>query len=139
MAYKIKHNETRGYPTHYRGPLVICSTKGRMDELGRKIWDKYAKGLPAPVYGCALCIVWVRRCIPTSSFVINGGKEPLTDQEFWFGNYQKIDRVTQKPRYAWMTEECYRLPEPIPVKGKQGFFFLPLDVSAQIRNALNLL
>jgi hypothetical protein len=112
MAAGRKKYETRGRLTHYRGDLVICSAKHKTSGLGDK--------LP---YGFALCIVEVYDCVPTENFKLTTvlADTPyrlITMDEWVLGNYMG-------GRFVWLTRNCRKLKEPVPVVGRQGFWNLP--------------
>ena len=67
MASGVKQNETRSWRTSYRGDLIICSAKRKPspEELG--VLEIYEPTVALP-YGCALCIVELYDCVPTSLF-----------------------------------------------------------------------
>jgi hypothetical protein len=50
----------------------------------------------------------------------------LSERERAFGSYEI-------GRFAWITEDCFRLPKPIPFRAKQGMNDLSDDVVNQIR------
>ena len=65
-----KENETRSWPTQYRGDVVICAAKRKMtkddlDTLYILVDPPDVKNYVIP-YGCALCVVELWKCIPTT-------------------------------------------------------------------------
>lgn len=139
MAIGIKQNETRGRLTHYRGDLVICSALRKADiystDAMLEVWkcrDKvpgYHSNLGDLVinlpYGKALCMVEVYDCVPTERFQTTPDRIEITRPEFLLGNYDF-------GRFAWRTRNLRALKDPVPVKGRQGFWNLPEDVVANI-------
>jgi hypothetical protein len=111
MACGIKQNETRDWSTAYRGDLVICAAKRKpsREECGGEA--EYEASQNAP-YGCALCIVELWDCVPTERLI---GKLGYSEESL--GNYTP-------GRFAWRTHNLRRLVEPVPVTGRQGFFYL---------------
>jgi hypothetical protein len=114
MARNLKKNETRGWPTSYRGPLAIHAAKKKFDpeDYGEE-WVEEIRGLGLMeniVYGCVLCIVDLKYCRPTER-----EKPFLTHIEEILGNYEGS-------RHVWMTDNLRVLPEPVPLKGCQGLF-----------------
>lgn len=126
MAMGLKKLETRAWPTGYRGPLVICSAKRKMDNVGLAIWGKhiqpYVAGQYVPDYGHALCMVELFECLPVDSIAV---KEP----ERLLGDYSP-------GRWAWLTRNVQRLRQPVPVTGHQGLFSLTPEEQAAIKKAL---
>lgn len=123
MALGFKINETRGWPTHYRGDVVICAAQRPMTRSDKEILAAtmtLPEGYAMP-HGCAVAIVEIYECVRTEDI-----RDKLTNQEIWLGNYTD-------GRYAWRTRNLRRLAMPVPVKGKQGFFFVPAEVEQEIR------
>lgn len=123
MAHGIKKNETRGRYTHVRGELAICSAlKGVI--LTTELRDICSSlNLLSPPRGYVVGVVSLDEVVPTE--VIR--REDIGDEEWYCGDYSAN-------RWAWKTVRPRLLTEPVPVKGHQGFFFLPPDVEAKVRN-----
>lgn len=119
MASGIKQNETRSWPTSYRGDLVICSAK-RKPKLSEVGPEDYQGAISLP-YGFALCIVEVVDCVSTDMLVLRN----LGSAEYELGNYGR-------GRYAWITRNCRKLKVPVPIKGQQGFWNLSPELTVQI-------
>jgi hypothetical protein len=142
--------ETRSWRTAYRGPLLIHAAKGfpadaravcgkepfrarLLDVLGAEdgpdiTAEKIACALPMGeiVTVCTLvdCIemddsranpLFVESCFDISE------DGPLSAEERAFGLYEV-------GRFAWILEDVYRLPEPIPCKGALSLWTPPLSV-----------
>jgi hypothetical protein len=141
MAIDFKKNETRGWPTKYRGDIAICSSKrvARYGEFGEEIEQLIfrcstslrAQPYPMMAYektphllplGFVLCIVEIFDCVPSEKVK----PRPL---EMLLGNYTP-------GRFAWLTRNCRRLSKPVPVIGRQGFFNLTSDVERQVTEQL---
>lgn len=116
-----KANETRSWPTHHRGPLVIHAAKYRGPQVGdiyehetvEAIMDLMGyktDGSDLP-YGALLGLVDVVDCVRTHTL------DKLTIREEALGDYTP-------GRFAWITDphKAIRFDEPIPYKGRQGFF-----------------
>jgi hypothetical protein len=141
VALGLKRNETRAYPTRHCGPLGIVATLrknselkvsfnnfcGRFSEFREAMRNAgYVKNDPdyptiefnTLPFGKLVCIVDVVGCVPTAKI---RSKIPLMEQ--YLGDYGGN-------RYAWMlNSNVRRLVDPIPVCGKQGFFFLNISDS----------
>lgn len=111
MALGKKKNETRGWDTNYRGDLVICSAKRKMDDVGLDVCCNAGIDLTQIRYGYALCIVELYDVLPTA-------KTPRDYDEEALGDYSA-------GRFAWLTRNLRRI-EPFPVIGRQGFFEVDL-------------
>ena len=137
MALGAKENETRGWRTGHRGPLLICAAKRLVkselqeyleDELFQKALAPLAPGRPVTIddlnFGKAVALTWMSDCVGTKSLIDHswGVSAKISPQEYRFGNYAP-------GRFAWRTTAVRRL-KPFPVKGKQGLFrvTLPSDV-----------
>ena len=123
----LKQNETRGWPTRYRGDLVICAAKRKMDPgtansaLTLGIFNQGHQ----PQYGLALCVVEVYDCLSTDAANLR-----LDDMERSLGDYRRR-------RFAWLTRNLRQLKTPIPVIGHQQLFKLPPEQEAAIRKQLS--
>jgi activating signal cointegrator 1 len=131
MALGCKRNETRSWPTKYRGDLIICSAQHRIAEIGldtaeamldsdmvNKETDRsVADSLNRLPYGAALCVVDLYDCRRSDEFAEFFSPARLDKRERLWGNYDF-------GRWVWMTRNCRRLAKPVPVKGKQGLFEL---------------
>lgn len=104
MRLKLKKNETRSWPTNYRGWLAIHAAKNRSEPVPRSFGV-----IP---YGAVVCIVKLVGCEPTERI-----GSLVSDQEAEWGDYSN-------GRYAWTTDPCrmIELPQPIPLRGRQGLF-----------------
>ena len=126
IATENKHYETRGWKTNYRGPIAIHAAMREIIQTMRAlpvetqkfvfecIYDYYhirdgaIKKMPT---GAIVATAEVVDCIKiTPEFVAT-----LSQKEQIFGDYTL-------GRYAWKLENVKLLPEPIPVKGKQGLW-----------------
>lgn len=107
MALGLKKNETRGWDTKYRGDLVICSAKRKMDEVGLEVCKFADISHDAIRYGYALCIVELYDVLPTALTPRDYDEEAL-------GDYSA-------GRFAWLTRNLRPL-DAFPVRGRQGFF-----------------
>lgn len=96
--------ETRMYATKIRGPILCCASKS--PKVG---------ALPR---GVALACVHIHDC------------RPMTPED-----EPKARCRWEEGRWAWLLDESrrVRLDEPIPVKGKQGFFFVDLPHDLWLR------
>lgn len=131
MRLGKKANETRSWPTSYRGDLVICAAKKKMtkddfDTLHIIVEPPNPKSF-VPPYGCALCVVELFDCLatdPCSKFV-----KDLSFTEFQLGNYDY-------GRFAWRTRNLRPLKEPVPIVGRQGLWTLTPDEEKAVRAQL---
>lgn len=127
MARGVKRNETRSWPTSHRGDLLICSAKRkpRPHELSGIADICYEDALAMP-YGCALCVVELFDCVPTSRVLYFG---TLPEAEAELGDYSA-------GRFAWLTRNLRQLKRPVPMRGHQGFWELAASDDSLIRSLL---
>jgi hypothetical protein len=139
MAHGKKRIETRSWKTAYTGPLAICAAaKGMPDKdlrawLGNKVANKAMEGVQLyPGYIVGVCDLMA--CMPTVSILCQPGV---------FDDYPKLQNETElalgdytQGRYAWVTENMFRLPRPIPYKGRQGLFAIEEKTQLEIREQL---
>ncbi len=125
VAAGVKGNETRSWPTSYRGRIAIHAAKLDI----RVAWRRYVNdtvtevicrrlGLPGifdavetfPT-GCILATAELMDCIRiTPEYVAK-----LDYDELQLGDYTP-------GRFAWKLEDVKAFPEPIPVRGRQGLW-----------------
>lgn len=119
----VKPDETRGWSTHYRGPLAIHAAKYVMTSPSKRQyetalawfglrWDQ----LP---FGCIVGVVELVDCRPAPDVA----RERTEWQRFW-GDYREIGDDGKK-RYALTFKNPVKLKVPLPYKGKQGFLEVP--------------
>jgi hypothetical protein len=108
-----KANETRHWPTDYRGPLLVHAAKkicvDVAAELAAILEDEFgghwARDLPR---GAIVGAVELVSCRPTEQCHVDA-------EEWACGNYGP-------GRFAWGVQNAYVFCEPIPYRGAQGFF-----------------
>jgi hypothetical protein len=106
IAEGLKRYETRTRPTYVRGDILICA--GKRPPCGPLNVIDSATLKP----GHALAIVELYGCQPVEE--ISPGP-----QERLLGNFSA-------GRFAWCLRNVRRLETPVPVKGSQGFFYVPV-------------
>ena len=126
MAAGMKKNETRSWPTAYRGELAICAAKRNLDHDGLAVARNEGVPLTGMAFGAVLCVVEVYACLPTNSAHIG---QPITEQEMALGDYSP-------GRFFWMTRNCRTLTTPLPIVGRQGMWILTPETVAQIKALL---
>lgn len=159
MAIGAKRIETRSWSTGYRGWLAIHAAKRwTKNEIFFSQFGPCAAALGAnwePALGGIVAVVKlidctrIERCLCSSrktdgdalDWNIDLNPTPCTScqdigchprgldlayPESEFGNYDE-------GRFAWFTDNLFRLPEPIPFKGKQGLIEVPEEILNQIR------
>jgi hypothetical protein len=137
IALGLKRFETRDWPTRYRGPLAIHAAKRPWTE--QDDWSAGARhrlrrhallfgGMPM-AFGAVVCVVDLLDCVRTSEV---RGRIP-EDAEFW-GDFS--DGEFGRGRYAFRIGHVRVLPQPLPVRGMQGFF--DVELAGYARPAANL-
>jgi activating signal cointegrator 1 len=127
MASGVKQIETRSWPTSHRGDLVICASKRKpsREEVGDD--ETYEAALAMP-YGCAVCVVEVYDCWQTER--ITNLRQPISQAERDLGDYTP-------GRFGWLTRNCRKLRNPVPILGRQGLWMLPPESVALINTNLS--
>jgi hypothetical protein len=115
LASGEKEYETRGYSIQYRGLLVIHAA-ARPPREGEFIYPyrngpDFSKKFPL---SALLGIVEVIESLPVKGLVISNKERSL-------GDYSP-------GRFAWRMRVVKKFEEPIPYKGAQGLWNLPLSV-----------
>ena len=123
MRLGLKKCETRSWPTEYRGDLIICSAKRRLDETGLSVALGQQIPLTGMKFGFALCIVEICGCVSTER--VQGFLPPLDKTELALGDYSP-------KRFVWLTQNLRPLANPVPIVGHQGFWNLPTETVAAI-------
>jgi hypothetical protein len=116
MRYCVKQNETRSWPTSYRGDLLICASKKKLTKDDLETAEILLYELPGNYVwplGCAICVVELMDCIRSDCFGPAG--LPLPSREAALGNYSI-------GRWVWRTKNLRILKEPIPIIGRQGLW-----------------
>ena len=138
MSINAKKNETRSWYTKYRGTLAIHSAKKwdkgllelcyqepfftvlsyeRPNQGGCFSFDQMLEVIMP--FGKIIAVVDVIACEKITS-----SNRP-TGNELAFGDYTK-------GRFMWITDNLRKLKEPIPFKGKQGFFEIPDSLVSEV-------
>lgn len=125
MDIGAKLNETRSWPTKYRGWIGIHAAKGYPKECRLlRFQDPFAQQIDQAGYagrdlptGCLIGVCRVVDCVRTETI-----REHLTDLERAFGDYSD-------GRWAWLTANFHRLREPIPMKGALSIWKLPRTIT----------
>jgi hypothetical protein len=126
--------DTRGWPTSYRGPLLIHAAKrgdGTIDAEWRKAREaREAAGLfdlPAdPPLGAVVAVAELVDCRPMGG--INRAS-PAHDLDRVFGSWSD-------GRWAWCLTNVRRLPEPIPWSGAKGVWNVPPSLERLVKASL---
>jgi hypothetical protein len=129
MSLGMKRNETRSWPTNYRGDIAICAAKRPIDAFSWKLVELLGVDVATwqPPYGCVLCVVELVECVETVQLIGQPRENSFREmQEELWGNYSP-------GRWFWITRNLRRLARPVPVVGRQGLFNLPPAVEAQVR------
>lgn len=123
MAMGLKTVETRRFRLSHRGDLAICAGRARVICLERILAKPEFAALSGVKleWGKVLCVVELYDCLPTTRY--NPGAERP------FGNYVF-------GRQAWLTRNLRTLPEPVPVRGSCGIFFLSAETQARVEAQL---
>jgi hypothetical protein len=120
---KRKVHETRHWRCSHRGWLLVHAAKRfetvDLDDrlrliLDHEFGDKWARELPT---GALIGMVNVIDCLPTQTLT---GDAAASDDDRECGDFGP-------GRFAWKRDEFRRFNQPIPYRGRQGFFNVPAD------------
>jgi hypothetical protein len=129
MALGYKANETRSWPTSYRGPLAIHAAKNTsaledaddiLQDAGLLKDDQTTEGATKWPLGEIVAVVDLVDCKRTEDVL--GG---LSQCERAMGNYSPC-------RFAWVTTNLRRIKPGIPFRGMQGLKPLPEEAHGLI-------
>ncbi len=133
---RIKPDETRGWPTAYRGSIAIHAAKAaavrgldydpQLDEILQLLTRRSTPDLPC---GCLLGHGTLVACEPTVK--VRPLRSPA--QTLW-GDYSERGGDGKK-RFAWTISDLVLLPAPVPWRGQQGLFDVPDSIFAVARDA----
>lgn len=128
VQFGAKRYETRSWATPYRGLLAIHAAKKWTGELSRtcgrspfsdvlRSYGMYTDGTGLPL-GSILSVHRLIDCRPAEEVY-----PEISEQERDFGNYAD-------GRFAWQLERVQVLDKPIPYRGLQQLFEVPLVLRA---------
>jgi hypothetical protein len=118
IALGMKRIETRGWSTNYRGRLAIHAAKTWRTEqrefLAHAVEFGYAALAREPLPFGAI----VATCMLTDVRGSLALRQEVFATELFFGDFGPY-------RFGWILDDIVQLAEPIPFKGRQGFFDVP--------------
>lgn len=138
-AAGIKIHETRSWPTKHRGLLAVHAAK-RRDLSGIVLWKELWTGRNSerlrgygPYFmrsfgslpkGAIVGIVEIADCSRTEDCGVG-----ISRPDYLLGNFEP-------GRYAWRAQKAHLFQQPIPCKGRQGFFNVEIPDAqlSEIRN-----
>lgn len=119
IALGVKHIETRGWSTNYRGPILIHAAKRKLDRHAQAFadYEHTMNRLPARVpLGAIVAMATLVRVQPTEQLDLI-----ISAIERSYGDYSP-------GRFGWVLENIRPFKEPIGYTGRQGLFDVPLEV-----------
>lgn len=144
VALGSKRIETRGWRTDYRGPLAIHAAQrlvqselmsikstwnwcGALKPLGLEMGgDKHLWELLP--FGALVATCELVDCRPTDSFTqaeLHTRRMPEGETLDIYGWTEAMLGNFALGRFGWVLDNIRALPEPIPIKGRPGFFSVP--------------
>jgi hypothetical protein len=131
LAGGFKLIETRHWPFPYSlpRPLAIHAAKHRApkrdawfeEEVAEKIGLDYWT-MPRGAIVAVATLVDCAKVMPNGTLKTARGRViELSDREEYFGNYEP-------GRFGWVFENVRKLEAPVPFKGRQGLFPVPVSV-----------
>lgn len=141
-AVGVKAHETRHWRTDYRGPVIIQATIKWNTDLAqmcvedpfRSVIERYLSLDPGTLtrsniyhglktqlpFGALVGYATVVDCLSTDD-------DCFTDWDFLYSNDHCFGDF-DPGRFAWRLRDPVRFETPIPYKGGQGWFNVPLDI-----------
>lgn len=144
IAVGSKQFETRSWkPPHcYSGVETIAIHAAKQWKLDEREWTDELRRFgidvgfeSTPPLGALVAVAKLGRFIRTENCPEGFGLEfdpAKTEDELLLGNYEP-------GRWAWELLDVKPLTEPIPLKGRQGFWILDPDTERLVRNQLEVL
>ena len=127
VASGAKKFETRSWPSHYRGPLLIHAAK-RISPEARVLssTEPFRTALKQTPYwslqrGVVIAVVSMTGCLEIRENLFSCGLNEVLERGTWellFGDYSA-------GRFAWQFSEVMAFPEPFFAKGCLGLFDVP--------------
>lgn len=126
-----KIHETRHWPTHHRGPLVVHAAKKLVSDCGElldeicleRFGPYWRKELPR---GALIGIVHLVSCQRVEELPPTPCPVPKADKDDWIcGDFSDH-------RFAWKRGHFRVFDNPIPYVGRQGFFDVPDEIIPRI-------
>lgn len=118
IARGLKQYETRSWPCEKLGEVAIHAAKRKFRDadMTREARTQMLMDEVDPfdlAYGAVICVCNIAACVETEE-----GAGLISRREFLYGDWSE-------GRFAWRLENVKRLPKPIPLAGRQGFFYWP--------------
>lgn len=137
IALDAKRVETRGWATKYRGPLVIhaAARKVAAEMLACNCDWKWCAALDHGMsketlgdilpFGALVAVVDLVDCRRTDDFTLGEVDEFRQRPGRYSGWTERQMGDFSLGRFGWVLENLRVIAEPIPFKGRQGFFQVP--------------
>lgn len=114
----LKEYETRSWPCETLGEVAIHAAKRKFRDadMTRDARTQMLMDEVDPFYlqyGVVLCVADIIACVSTQT-----AKQHISKRELYYGDWSE-------GRFAWRIENVRPLPKPIPLTGRQGFFYWP--------------
>lgn len=124
--------ENRTWPTSHRGPLLIHAGKSRKWLSG----DNYGIAIDSMVFGAIIGVCELRDCL-----AVYAGPDTLRFDDAavvrrhpWLTQHRHVEGP-----WCWVLQECRRFETPIPYRGAQGLFNVPMEVVSEAIDAFRRL
>lgn len=121
----LKHYETRRRRTSIRGRIAVHAGKKRipLENMTVVVVPAVGKSLH---YGAVIGTVEIVDCVPVEEIM-----HTLTERERILGDYSP-------GRFAWVLQNPVMLDDPIPARGKQGWWEWPFIKTAECLEGENV-
>jgi hypothetical protein len=120
---KLKHWETRSWPTKVRGEIAIHAAKG-FPGWARDFAASQSIAILPEELGAIVCVATLTDCLPTETVV-----QMIDEREKRWGDYSA-------GRYAYKLENIRVLHKPVKCAGALGFWVVDWDLHRLISQQL---
>lgn len=117
---RAKRVENRGWPTSYRGPLLIHAGKSRA-------WFELdADGIHDDLYGFVVADLPFGAIVGQCELIdcVRKGDSASEKRHLWLKSHEHYEGP-----WCWVLANIQPFPEPIPYRGAQGLFEVPASVA----------
>ena len=141
LVLGIKTVETRSWQTHYRGKVLIHSSKKPIDYVGMK---RNNPAMLAMINDLLLSQRFPLGCIVGSvniRYVIDSQKWLAESEAMGFDEAVKRESILgdlSPNRFAWSVDEPVIFVKPIPCKGALNLWNLPEELELNLQGLLKL-
>ena len=129
LVHRVTQNETRTWKTRYRGPIAIHASmkidkNACREDVVRTLLGRIGYSADTLPTGVILATCRIVDCI---QIIDNNGEFAVMENGRTIGGIDCRIGGYQPGHYMWEIRDMLPLPEPIPAKGKLGFWEYPIE------------